>query len=89
MEREDEVGRKVLEQIRNHHYGAVLIDNRRGIYPRDSRGEEDPMIEELREAYWERQMDKRAHFSRLIRQHYRIVAVRRPFLILYPRESRP
>ncbi len=85
LENQNEVGLKVLQQIQNHHYGAVLLDNRGGIFPRDSQGDQDPMLEELGEAFWVRQMDKRAHFSQLIRRHYRIAAVRRPFLVLYPR----
>lgn len=74
-------GRDLVDRIERGAFGAVVLDEEE-TFPRDVDDERDPLIAEREEEFWTRHGDQ---LPGPLRRCYRIVAVKKPYLVLYPR----
>lgn len=79
MRQDPALREKITGQVRRGEFGAIVISNWPDVFPRDVTGPDDPLIAE-REPALAQQDRIFDDFHAVLRERYRIVLVRRPYI---------
>lgn len=92
MENDPRVKNDLHQKIKSHFFGSVVMSNYPNLFKKDFDSKDDPELMEAKEKFHQHQMEKEHYWYQknpvhsLIRKHYEITSVRRPFVFLSPKK---
>jgi hypothetical protein len=86
------VKKDLHQKIESHFFGSVVLSNYPNLFKKDHDSMDDPNLQAVKDKFHEHQMQKEYYWYQknpiylLIRQHYEITSVRRPYVFLSPKK---
>ncbi len=93
MENNPDVKNDLHQKISSQFFGSVVLSNYPNLFKQDFDSKDDVGLQEAKEKFHNHQMQKEFYWYQknpvysLIRQHYEITAVKRPFVFLSPKKG--
>jgi hypothetical protein len=87
-----EVKKDLHQKIESHFFGSVVLSNYPNLFKEDHDSMDDSDLQAAKDAFHEHQMKKEYYWYQknpihsLIRQHYEITSVKRPYVFLSPKK---